>query len=40
MLLKTNIDDMLALKIEYAKLNEKLDQTDSKPIEPRYFAHH
>ena len=39
-LLKTNIDDMLALMLENKSLIEKLEKLESKPIEPRYFEHH
>ena len=40
LLLKTNIDDMLALMLENKNLIEKIKQLEGKPIEPRYFDHH
>ena len=40
LLLKTNIDDMLALMLENKSLIEKLEKLENKPIEPRYFDHH
>ena len=40
MLLKASIDDMLNLKIENARLNERVEQLEGKSIEPKYFNHH